>query len=191
MSKDTERKGTRARYDWQKIRLEYTTSPAGEAEVTLEALAQKWGCGMRQLFAHSSAERWPERREEYRRKAAEIAQKKAAESEGARLNRHAEALRLVQERGAEAIRSGKVVPTPGQLLDAIKAERAIYGEEDGMRQEDTPDSEMTYAEAVVIKAALAKLPADATEQEEAAALLHALAEYRKAAGQLTGLTTGR
>lgn len=185
MSKDTERKGARARYDWQAIRLEYTTSPAGEAEVTFEALARKWGCGKRQLFARSSAERWMERREEYRRKAAEIAQRKAAESEGDRLHRHAEALRLVQERGAEAIRAGKIVPTPGQLLDAIKAERVLYGEADGAHEEIPTGPTWTHEERVVVKAALAELPDDATEHEEAAAIWKAIAEYKRAAGHET------
>lgn len=124
----TKLKGTRARYDWQAIRLEYTTSPTGTAEITLEGLARKWGCGKRQLFARSSAERWPERRAEYRRKAAEIAQGKAAESEGERLHRHAQLAKLIQVRGAEAISKKKIVPDAGKVLAAIKLERALYGE---------------------------------------------------------------
>jgi hypothetical protein len=122
------RKHKKAKYDWPAIRQEYIISPAGKDEITMEMLAGKWGCKLGYLYQKSSAENWPKLREEYRRKVEVKTQEKAAETEAERRIRHAKIMRIIQASGITAIQSSDVKATPRDTIEAVKMERALYGE---------------------------------------------------------------
>jgi len=121
-------KRKRSKYDWSTIRQEYIISPAGKNEMTLEMLAKKRGCKIGYLYQKSSAENWPKQREEYRRKVEVKTQEKAIETEAERRIRHAKIMRIIQASGITAIQNSDVKATPRDTIEAVKMERALYGE---------------------------------------------------------------
>jgi hypothetical protein len=147
MSGDTKPTRKKAKYDWPRIRHEYVTSPAGEGEGTLGGLCRKWGCSARRIEELSGKENWPGLREKLRGNAAEKARAKAEETAAQRLHRHAQIMRLIQARGVKAIQVGNVVPDAGKVLDAIKLERVLYGEEDVHAKVEITDRDRKMAAA--------------------------------------------
>jgi hypothetical protein len=121
-------KRKKAKYDWPTIRHEYVTSPAGKDEITLEMIAQKSGCKIGYLYQKSSAECWPKLREDHRRKVEVKTQEKAAETEAERRVRHAKIMRIIQASGITAIQNSDAKASPRDTIEAVKMERALYGE---------------------------------------------------------------
>ncbi|MEI6633720.1 MAG: hypothetical protein WCP22_07875 [Chlamydiota bacterium] len=128
MRNKSTRNNKRSKYDWQAIRHEYVTSPAGEEGLTLDVLSKKYRCPFTYIQQKAAKESWTKLREGHRRKIAENAQKKAEETAAQRLHRHAQYLRLVQAKAGKAMLTGETVPTPRDGTEAIKAERVLYGE---------------------------------------------------------------
>ena len=122
----------RAKYDWPTIQHEYVTSPDGDAEVTLEKLAEKYGQGakgaIQRMGERSRREGWVEMRARHRQNAVKKAVRKSEETAAQRLERQAKIMRLIQAKGIKALQEDSEMPKSRDTIEAVKVERALYGE---------------------------------------------------------------
>lgn len=140
-------KQPRKKYDWALMRHQYVTSLEGTQEVTLESLRARYGCSKRHIKRVSGKEGWAELRASWRAEAAAKARADAAETAGQRLNRHAKIMQMIQAKGVKAIQENAEAPKPRDLIEAVKMERALYGETEGHVEVEITDHDKRMARA--------------------------------------------
>jgi len=139
--------GPKSKHIWSLMMHEYCTSPEGEGEVTCEMLAQKYGASVDAVKKRAAREKWTDRRKQHRDDIASKTLKKDAETAAQRRHRHATYLKIVQAKARNAMLSGDTIPAPRDGTEAVKAERALYGEAGEVAQVEITDRDKRMAAA--------------------------------------------
>ena len=98
---------------------------------TYESMAAHFGCSKRAVTKRARRERWRERLEEIQRKARLSAEKKALETAQEMMARHLRALKILQGRALERLRSAtpeSATAAARILLDSLREERTLCAE---------------------------------------------------------------
>lgn len=163
------------KYDWKTIEQEYVLS---QAEPSLRKLEEKYSCSHGAMQRHSSKGHWAEKRKLHWANVGTTVAQKLVETQAERLARHLKFARYAQQRCLQAISTGTVRYSFGDLSRFIQMERMLCGEEnynEATRQRQ--ESQMSQEEAAAILAAIVKFEEEKEKQVE---------RERKAALRLSG-----
>lgn len=141
------KRGTKSKHTWSLMSHEYITSPDGPGEITYADLAEKYDCSEDVIKQRAATEKWTDRRKQHRDDIASKTLKKDAETAAQRRHRHATYLKIVQAKARNAMLSGDTIPAPRDGTEAVKAERALYGEAGEVAQVEITDRDKRMAAA--------------------------------------------
>lgn len=164
MKTDTSVSPSIKKHDWLVIEQDYVTGPE---KPSLRSLEQRYGCSHSVLQRHAAKGEWFKKREEHWHKVGTNAAQKIAESQSERLSRHLEYARYGEQKCIEAMRTGKVRFSPGDLHKFILLERELYGETnytEAFRHD--AEQKVTHEEAAAFWKAMAMVRAQEREQSE-------------------------
>jgi len=122
----------RRSYPWKEIEDKYVTSPDGKDEITLQDLANEYGCSISRLKHQCADNNWTSKRELYRHNISTgVRQQIGAEEISVRV-RHVQAGRALQTIGAKKLKTlnpGDISPEEARryIKDGAEIERQAYG----------------------------------------------------------------
>jgi len=122
----------RRSYPWKEIEDKYVTSPDGKNEITLQDLANEYGCSMSRLKHRCADDNWTSKRELYRHNISTgVRQQLGAEEISVRA-RHIQAGRALQTVGAKKLKTLEVKDISPEearryIKDGAEIERQAYG----------------------------------------------------------------
>jgi hypothetical protein len=122
----------RRSYPWKEIEDKYVTSPDGKDEITLQDLANEYGCSMSRLKHRCADDNWTSKRALYRHNISTgVRQQLGAEEISVRA-RHIQAGRALQTVGAKKLRTlnpDDISPYEARryIKDGAEIERQAYG----------------------------------------------------------------